>query len=64
MQVEVSLGDGTIYVGVVDVQDDEPTSDEAPARAAAVAWNAIVRNGVFTVNGRAFNADECAEWWA
>lgn len=73
MQVRVTLGGGQVIVGDVDVdgpdaaevEADQATGDgDSGLRAAAVAWNAITRNGVFTVGGHAYEASECAEWWA
>jgi hypothetical protein len=65
MRVAVSLG--TVPVGSIEVKvSDGPA--ERPAdrefQAAAMAWDAITRNGVFTVDGKRFTAAECAEWWA
>ena len=65
--------DGTM-VGSVEVSGPDPLEAEADsyvgdtdssARAAAVAWEAVAKRAVFTVNrGRQFTAEECAEWWA
>lgn len=64
--VAVSLGGGEVIVGSVEVDHDGPeeSAEDTAARAAAVAWNALTRNSVFTVNGRRYTARECAEWWA
>jgi hypothetical protein len=62
MDVTVALGDGRVIVGHVEVEQPDDADDDLGA--AAVAWNAISRNGVFTVNGRSYDASECAEWWA
>lgn len=65
MRVVVKLGSGSVHVGEVDI--DEPDTDDIDDRrrtAAAVAWNALTRNGVFEVDGVQFDAYECAEWWA
>ena len=73
MDVTVALGNGQVIVGHVEVDQPDPLEAEADEyigdgdsslRAAAVAWNAISRNGVFTVNGRSYDASDCAEWWA
>jgi hypothetical protein len=73
MRVTIALGGGQVTVGHVDVdgpdaaevEADQATGDsDSGLRAAAVAWNAITRNGVFTVGGRSYDATECAEWWA
>ena len=64
---------GRVTVGHVDVgqpdecerEADEWTGDDdSSLRAAAVAWEAVTRNGVFTVNGKTYEASECADWWA
>jgi hypothetical protein len=74
MQVEVALGGGEVAVGQIEVDagvepaeiaaDRAMGDDDSSLRAAAVAWNALARNGVFTVNGHQYSATECAEWWA
>lgn len=65
-QVTVALGDGAVHVGIVGVTDEglDEDAEQAAARQAAVAWNALMRNGVFKVGEYQFTAAECAEWWA
>lgn len=63
--VSVNLGSGTVHVGFVQVDHEEADDDGGLAlRKAAVAWNALTRNGVFRVGAHEFSATECAEWWA
>jgi hypothetical protein len=71
MQVSITLGNvlaGSVAVETSDAQetaaDTEMGDDDSSLRAAATVWNALRREGVFTVNGRSFTATECAEWWA
>jgi hypothetical protein len=72
MFVHIGLGGGRVLIGSVEIDQadaaeteaDEEMGEDGSARAAAVAWNAVTRNGVFTVNGQNFTAAQCAEWWA
>lgn len=63
--VQIKLGGGAVHVGELEVEEpDTDDVDERRATAAAVAWNALTRGGVFEVDGVPFTATECAEWWA
>ena len=70
--VTIALGGGIIGTMRVDIGMDQAESiadamagdDDSTLRAAAVAWNTIGREAVFTANGVSHSAAECTEWWA